>query len=380
MKVVNLSLDPKSLDTESVVAFRYRAYGELVERFTVVVPTPASVTVTLSDSVIVYGVGGIHKPVRFIRMYRRIVKLVQGGQCDVITTQDPYFLGLLGYYFAWRYHLGFEVQVLGIEKLTPLRKLLAAFILKRASVVRALSDRLKRRLVTEFGVSENTIHVVTIYVDVHKLGLDVRTLSDVDMHAFEKLSREFKDTYGHCVNFLTVSRLVPIKNIPVQLTAMEHTVKEFPDTRLHIVGDGPEEDTLKKDAHNRGLKDHVIFHGYKTGYELGLFYIECDCFVLASDYEGWSMVTIEAATAGLPIIMTDVGCAGELVVDGESGLVIPVRDTGALTGAMRRIITEQKLRNDLSVGAMHAIRALPTFDEVLKRYKENWQYALEHTL
>ena len=92
---------------------------------------------------------------------------------------------------------------------------------------------------------------------------------------------------------------------------------------LHIVGSGPDEKKLKSYVARLGLEQHVVFHGYQSGYALGMFYRECDAFLLTSDYEGWGMVIIEAAAAGLPIIMTDVGCAGEIIIHGESGLVVP---------------------------------------------------------
>lgn len=379
MHVINLALDPKTLDAESVVAFRNRAYGRLTEHYSIVVPSPSTMTVHLSDKTTVYGVGGMNKAVQLFRIYRTAKKLIEAGKCDVITTQDMYFLGLLGVYFARKYHLGFEVQVLGIEKLTPFRKMLALFVLKRAGIIRALSGRLKDRLIHEFGVPEKDIAVVTIYVDVNKLGLDVRTLSKTDAVLFEKLVTDFKSSYGENINFLTVSRLVPIKRITMQIDAIKALVSDFPHIRLHIVGNGPDESMLKKQVTRLGLDTHVIFHGYQSGYALGMFYIECDCFLLTSDYEGWGMVIIEAATAGLPIIMTDVGCAGEFILQGKSGLIIPPNDQNALNEAMRQIIQNEKIRRELSVGATAALALLPSFDTILLKYKENWERALTRT-
>ncbi len=92
------------------------------------------------------------------------------------------------------------------------------------------------------------------------------------------------------------------------------------------------------------------------------------------------MVIIEAGTAGLPIIMTDVGCAGELIKDGESGIVIPPKDEKAVAEAMKRILTDPELRERVSVGATHAVRALPSFERVLPDYSKNWERALANRL
>lgn len=380
MYLLTLGLDPKTLDPESVVAFRNRAYGSITSHYTVVVPSRSTMTVKLSDKTTIFGIGGRHKALQLVGVWKKAREVIRQGRCDVITSQDMYFLGFIGLLLARWYHKGLEVQVLGIEKLTPFRKRLARFVLKRAPVVRALSERIKERLIHEFGVASEKIHVVTIYVDVNKLGLDVRTLTGEDARSYEKLSTDFERVYGGKFNFLTVSRLVPIKHIEYQIAGLKALRDGGHDAVLHVVGDGPEASRLRACAHEHGLESQVIFHGYKTGVELGLYYIMCDAFLLTSDYEGWGMVIIEAATAGLPIIMTDVGCAGELIKDGESGLIIPPKSEKAVVDAMKRIITDPMLRERVSVGATHAVRALPSFERVLPEYSKNWERALANRL
>lgn len=380
MYVVNIALDSKVLDPESVVAFRSRAYGELTEHYSLVLPSPANVIVRLSDKTTAYGIGGMNRALQLFGIFKKVRKLIHNHLCNVVTTQDMYYLGLLGVYFSRRYHLGFEVQVLGIEKLTPLRRMIANFVLQRAGVIRALSPRMRDRLVHEFGISPERITVVSIYVDVHKLGLDVRTLDIQEAREFEKAVQEFRLQYGMKFNFLTVSRLVPIKRIEMQLHALKDLLPSFPQLVLHIVGDGPEEAKLTKIVKELDIKAHVVFHGYQTGYMLGLYYIECDCLLLTSDYEGWGMVIIEAASAGMPIIMTNVGCAEELIINEKSGLVIPIGDSPALKNAMMRIIEDKKLRSALSIGATKALVTLPSFEDLLVQYKQNWERALERVL
>lgn len=369
-----------TLDPESVVAFRNRAYGRLVTHYSIIVPSPTTVTVHLSDSTTVYGIGGLHKIVQFVKMYRRVALIIKSGKCNLITTQDMYFLGFLGLYFARKYRLGLEIQVLGIEKLTPFRKLLAKYVLRNSSVVRALSERIQGRLLNEFGVDARKVNVVPIYVDVNKLGLNLRMQNETAVLESERIANAFKEQYGSFFNFLTVSRLVPIKQISMQLRALKRIVLTEPAVRLHIVGDGPDEQKLKTEVKNLGLADYVIFHGRQTGLTLGMFYRECDCFVLTSDYEGWGMVIVEAATAGLPVIMTDVGCAGEFIINGESGIVIPVGDEDALVDAMLKVQADTHMREELSLGTKKAINSLQSFDAILAQYKENWDIAFSHPL
>lgn len=375
MRILSLSLDPHILDSESVAASRAKMYGTVVDMYTVAVPSPGVLKTTISDKVSIHGSGGVNKVVRLMRLFFLIKKLHKQHQYDVISSQDAYFLGLLSYLFAKRYGLGLEVQVLGIEKLTPLRKKLARFILKQAGSIRVLSIILWKRLLTEFDAPEDRMLLVPIYVDVTKLGLDIRTLSPQKNREFTALQEDFKKNYGQCFNFLTVSRLVPIKNISLQLQAIQELKAEHPNVRLHIVGDGPIVKDLEIEVRNRGLENHVILHGSRYGLELGVFFLSADCFLLTSNYEGWGMVIIEAATAGLPVIMTDVGCAGEIIVNGESGMVIPVNDVSALQTAMHTMLQNTLLRDTYSSGALHALAKLPTLETILSLYKASWEKA-----
>jgi len=380
MHIVNISLDPKILDRDTPAAIRVKAYGKIVDSYTVVVPTPSTMTVRLSDNAIVYGVSGANKVAQLWNIYRTLKQLIKDGKCDVIASADMYYLGLVALWLSRRHHVGLEISVLGIEKLSTLRKCIATYVLKNASVVRALSRRLKERLIKEFGVSADHINVISIFVPTDTLGLDARSLDEMDSQHLDKLRQTFKEAHGGYKNFLTVSRLVSIKNISLQLYAVEKLIKQGLPVRLHIVGDGPEEAHLKQLTRNLGLTEHVLFHGRKVGFELGVLYFECDCFVLTSNYEGWGMVIVEAATAGLPVIMTDVGCAGEFLVDGKGGLVIPVGDLEALQKAMYQIATNATLREHCSFGAKEALNTLESFEEILVQYKKNWEFALAHKL
>ncbi len=164
----------------------------------------------------------------------------------------------------------------------------------------------------------------------------------------------------------------------MQLQAIETLRVTFQNILLHVIGDGPLEAELTKEIEDRGLKEHVILHGYKSGSQLSPFFTQSDCFVLTSDFEGYGMVIVEAATAGLPIVMTDVGCAGDVVVDEKSALIVPPKDTSAFVHALKRLIEDEALRDRLKKEALLSVAQLPTFDTVLAKYKASWEHALEN--
>jgi glycosyltransferase involved in cell wall biosynthesis len=85
---------------------------------------------------------------------------------------------------------------------------------------------------------------------------------------------------------------------------------------------------------------------------------------------------MEASRLGLPIVMTDVGSAGELIINGQSGLVVPIGNSNALASAMEKLITNSDLRNMLGRGALAAVNAMPDQNKILMLYRSGWKNAM----
>ena len=379
MRVLSLSLDPGILNPESVVARRSVGYGEKLTAYTVLVPARETSTAKLSDRVTVYGLAGT-KLQQWWRMYQKARALLRENSYDVVSSQDTYFLGLLGYILARQFHLGFEAQGLGIEKLSLGRKRLALFVLHRASVVRVLSRVLWKRLVAEFGLSEEKMRLVPIYVDTSSFGFLPENQTEALTRQLQTEVANWQERYHGRCNIISVNRLVPVKNIGLQLAAIKELKADFPELLLHIIGEGPERPHLERQIEALDLKGHVILEGQQGGATLSAFFTQADIFVLTSLSEGWGMAVIEAATASRPIVMTDVGCAHEVIVDQESGLVIPTNDLDALVDALKKLLGDPELRKRLSKGAYQATQALPTFAEVVEQYRATWEVAAVNRL
>lgn len=373
MNVVNISLSPSILDPNGVTATRIRNYGRITEEYIVLVPYSEDKVVKLSDNVVVYGVDGANKLAKLWRIYSKVVSLAKEGRCDVISA-DQYYFGLMSVFVAWRFKVGFETIALGFEKFTWLRKKVAGFVFAHADSIRVNSPRLMDFVKKEFGMTGDKMHLVPIFVEVEKIGLEGER-TDEEQSEYDQEVKSFKTNYSDNFNFLTVNRLVPVKNISLQLRAIAEIKKTHQEVFLHVLGDGPLEDSLDEEIKSLGLDNNVKLHGHTSGMKLGAFYAKADCFLLTSDSEGWGMVIIEALTAELPVIMTDVGAAGEVIIDGESGIVIPTGDLVALIKAMNAVIENDSLRSDLISGTKKALALLPSFDKILSLYKESWEYA-----
>jgi len=122
--------------------------------------------------------------------------------------------------------------------------------------------------------------------------------------------------------------------------------------RLLVVGD---DDLTFHRAHADllGIGEQIMFCGFRPDVER--FYVAADVFVYPSTYEAFSLVTLEAAGAGLPLVVTSTNGTEELVHDGENGFVVPP-EAPAIAEALRRLVEDPTLRALMGAAALAASR------------------------
>ncbi len=370
MKILSIGLDKRILDKSSKSFARQREYAQLVDELHIVVFSNSK-NKFKSDGLFVYGSGG-NKFARFFYGYKTAKKILEKDRENqwVITTQDPFESALLGWLLAKRFKIGLNIQEHGdyfSEKywrnenlLNFLRYFLGKFLIKRADSIRTVSQRIKNTLISRFDISGDRIIVVPIYTEI-------KTSNDL---ANTELRKKYRDKFI----FLTMARLVKQKNLSLLIESFKEVLRNFSDAFLLIVGRGNQKNKLIRLVKRLELEERVSFIDWTDN--VYPYYDLADVYVLSSNYEGWGLVVIEAASRGLPIIMTDVGCAGEVIKDGESGLVVPLADKKNLAKAMLRLAKDKNLRTNLSKKAKEEILNLPDKEKILRLYKESWQKAM----
>lgn len=119
----------------------------------------------------------------------------------------------------------------------------------------------------------------------------------------------------------TVGRLDPVKNLPVMLQASAMLRQTHPEAHTVIIGDGPERAGLESSAASLGITDAVTFAGHRD--DVRMLMPAFDVYVNCSVYEGVSLTILEAMAATLPVIATPVGGNPEVVIDHETGYLVP---------------------------------------------------------
>ena len=203
------------------------------------------------------------------------------------------------------------------------------------AVCRPFAARLERR-----GVSADKIYILHNFVKPYAAPRE----EEVDS------IRQQLGLSGEMV-VVTVGRMSLEKGHANLLSAIA-LLKDMPGLPRHrflLVGDGPEEGNLRRQAATLGIEDRIVMAGFQK--DVLPFYALANAFALPSLSEGSPNVILEAMAAGLPIASTNVGGVPEILEDGVTGLLVPAQNPPALAEALRRLLTSDALRLQLASAA-----------------------------
>lgn len=290
----------------------------------------------------------------------------------VVTAQDPFEAGLVAYIVALIYGVRLNIQEHGDVFSTSawkreslgnrFRYFVGRLLLKRADTVRVVS---KRTLSTmqNIGIPPEKIICLAVHTDVSVKKLD------------EPVTNLHKNCPKDTVIILSMARFVPQKNLPLLIRAFAIVHAKVPHTRLVLVGAGPEEKILRELVITHNLTESVVFEPW-TGTP-AVYMQSADIYALSSNYEGWGRVLIEAMLAGKPVITTDVGCAGEVLINDVHGFVVPTGDMEAFATQLTLLAQEKGLRNSFGVRARkYALLEHTTIEE----YAQLWADVFHKTV
>lgn len=158
--------------------------------------------------------------------------------------------------------------------------------------------------------------------------------------------REFpggKETTGY---FLFVGRLRLRKAVEVLLAALARLRSPYPEMRVMIAGDGEHRRRLEEAAARLGVGEAVTFLGKCDAARVRALLAGARALVVPSIYEGMPLVVLEAMEAGVPVVASRVSGIPEVVVDGETGWLVPPEDPEALAAALAELVVrpEEALR------------------------------------
>jgi L-malate glycosyltransferase len=283
-------------------------------------------------------VAGIYQLLRLSRFLRR-------QKFDIVHTHD-----------LWSNLLGIPAaRLAGIPAIVSSRRDLAHFdwyrgkrrvwlrrIQNLSGAVLTNATPIRDALIAEDGFHPEKIRVIHNGVDLEKF------------HAARNDRDRLFPAAGEGKLVVLVGNMhSDVKGHPWLIAAAPAVIREFPSARFVLVGDGERRVDFEQKAAELGLNENFLFLGHRA--DIADILASCDIAVLPSRAEGLPNAVLEYMSAGLPVIVSQVGGNAELVEDGVTGLLVPVEDAAALSEALLKLLREPGLAERLAQSAREFI-------------------------
>jgi len=305
-------------------------------------------------------------PAFLLIAFARAVWLRLSGKIDLIYLSDG-LLAPLGLVLKKLLRVPAAVNVHGrdIAFAFPLYLTVVPAALKRLDLVICVSSQLKE-ICLGYGVPESILRVVPNGIDP----------ADFAGPAPVPVERSLGvDTAGRTV-LITVGRLVPKKGVDRFVAEiLPRLLREAPEVLYLVAGDGPLREKIESIVERKGLGDHVRLLGNlpMDDGRLPALYRAADVFVMPNvevggDIEGFGIVAIEAAAAGLPVVASRLQGIREAVREGENGILLPWDDPAAFVEVILDLVKNPEKRRELGERARRWTAENYSWDRIAGRY------------
>ncbi|MDD5645302.1 MAG: glycosyltransferase family 4 protein [bacterium] len=249
---------------------------------------------------------------------------------SLVTTQDPFMTGLVGYMVSKKFNIPLNIQLhadfldnrhwINENKINISLNIFAKYIIKKADTLRVVSSDMFDKLLS-LGIPKNDIFFIPTGcgISVGKFSAGEKSLlrKELDLPADKKI-------------VLFIGRLVKQKSLRDFIDTAKTIAENYKNVLFLIVGGGSECAALKDYAGRKNLGSSLEFVG-EVPYDTAVkYYGAADVFLLTSGYEGTARVLEEAAASSLPVITAAVSGAKDVVKDGVNGYIVPIGDKRAL--------------------------------------------------
>lgn len=321
-------------------------------------------------------VGAFPEPLTFsLRAYRKIKELSSHYEFDIIHDNQ-----CLGYGLLLMKRLKIPV-VATIHHPIPIDRDLALseaenrwqkFRLQRWYSFCTMQSRVAQRMDRVITVSQSSAEAIE---RTHKVAQDKLRLvyNGIDTNFFKQDGNVVKEPNSL---ILVNSGEQSIKGVPYLLKAL-HLLRNGTDVKLTVVGSPIPGGHYMKLIKEYGLGDIITFTGRITMEELVKYYLSAEVCVVPSLYEGFGLPAAEAMSCKLPVISTRGGALPEVVGrDGDTGILVPTADPGALAAAIKRLLNDEPLRKKIGEAGRKRIETNFTWEQAAKKTLEVYQEVL----
>lgn len=239
-------------------------------------------------------------------------------------------------------------------------------VLQRAKYVVVQTKANRQHLAQNYRIDPEKIEILPNAVDTE--------FFDPSSFRATEIKKKYSVEDNRVVLF--AGRLTTQKGLNYLLGAIPSIIKALPDVKLFIVGEGPEEVTLKREAARLGVSSNIVFIGKVSHEEMPELYSVADVFVSPSLSESFSNVMLEAMAMQNPLVITKVGVAPEILEDYKTALLIQPADSRTLASKIIELLMNPALSRSLGRKAREFVRREYSWELVVNRSLRLYEKAL----
>lgn len=291
------------------------------------------------------------------KAYRRLKKIIKEYKPDIVHTHASK-AGALGRKAAYACKVPVVVHTFhghvfhsyfGRFK-TRLFKTIERSLAKKADAIIAISEIQKQELTEKHRIcSPDKVRVIP-------LGFDLLPFHEKRKEHREEKRKSLGLKDGE-IAIAIVGRLAPIKNHDFFLDVMSDVlVKTEKTVKVFIVGDGSEREQIERKVKeiNKIHNNSIVLTSWVS--DIGAFNAGMDIICLTSNNEGTPVSLIEAQAAKIPVVTTDVGGVRDIVVDGDTGFIVPVKDRVGYVNRVLELVENEKRREEMSQNGWNFVK------------------------
>lgn len=256
---------------------------------------------------------------------RKALKDVKELNLDVIHSQTEFIIGHLARKSAKKYKLPlvhtyhtvyedythyFKIPGCNSHFVKNIVRKLSRILCSKADTIIVPTQKVKE-LLSGYGVKKD--------IFIQPTGINYEKFSSPDTRKVDELKKKFNISSENKI-LISAGRMSKEKNIVELIRFLPYITKKQPDTKLVIIGDGPERANLEKEVVKLNLRDNVIFTGLVPWSEIENYYALGDIFVCGSTSETQGLTYIEGLASGKPLLVRFDDCLKNVLIQGKNGI------------------------------------------------------------
>lgn len=269
----------------------------------------------------------------------RLARLLRRERVALLHAHQytPFFYALTARWLGGRIPVLFTEHGRHFPDYRRSKRILAnRLLMSRRDRVVGVGEAVRQAVIANEGIAPERVNVIYNGIDLDAID---------PKHADRDGTRREMGVGPNDLVVIQVARLDYLKDHLTALRALERVALRRPDVQLVLVGEGPERGKIEAEIHQRRLNEHVHLLGLRS--DVARLVSAADVFLLTSISEGIPLTVIEAMGAELPVVSTRVGGVGEMVVNGQTGLLASAGDDRTLAEHILSLAVEPERRRNM---------------------------------